>query len=66
MSCKETTAVSFENHMKQMHTLCGENAEILNVNVDGTHSYHYPLTHKRTVVSICKKNCNGDYFPKQH
>jgi hypothetical protein len=37
---KEIIAVYTENHMKHINTLCGQNSELLNVKVGGTHSYH--------------------------
>jgi hypothetical protein len=40
---RETVAVYCENHMEHTNTLCGQNAESVNVNAAGTHSYHCVL-----------------------
>jgi hypothetical protein len=40
---KEIIAVYYENHMKPINTLCGQNTELLNVKAGGTcrlHSIH--------------------------
>jgi hypothetical protein len=37
---REIIPVYSENHMKPINTLCGQNAELLNVKVGGTYSYH--------------------------
>lgn len=33
-------AACCDNHTKNMSTLCGQNAEFINVTVDGTYCYH--------------------------
>jgi hypothetical protein len=38
---RETVAVYCESHTKHINTLCGQNAELLNVKAGGTYSYHY-------------------------
>jgi hypothetical protein len=40
MSFKEIITVYYENNMKPINTLCGQNAELLIVKTDGTYSYH--------------------------
>jgi hypothetical protein len=40
---KEIIAVYCKNHMKRINTLCGQNAELLNVKPGGTYSYHCAL-----------------------
>jgi hypothetical protein len=39
----ETVAVYCENHMEHTKTLCGQNAEILNVKVGGTYEIQVAL-----------------------
>jgi hypothetical protein len=39
----ETVAVYRENHTEHTDTLCGQNAESLNVEAGGTYSYHSDL-----------------------
>ena len=36
MLCKTKVIVSFEIHTKHINTMCGKNAEFLNVKCDGT------------------------------
>jgi hypothetical protein len=36
-----TIAVYFENHTKHTNTLCGQNAELLNVKASGTGTYSW-------------------------
>jgi hypothetical protein len=43
MLFKEIIAVCSENHKKPLNTLYGQNAELLNVKVGGTYSYHWAL-----------------------
>jgi hypothetical protein len=43
MVFKELIAVYSENRTKPKYTLCGQNAEFVNVNVGGTYSYHCAL-----------------------
>jgi hypothetical protein len=43
MLFKEINTVYSENHTKPINTLCGENAELLNVKAGGTQSYHWAL-----------------------
>jgi hypothetical protein len=40
MLFRETAAVYCENHMEHIDTLCGQNAQFLNVKVGGIYSYH--------------------------
>jgi hypothetical protein len=40
---KEIIAVCTENHMKHTITLCGQNAELLTVEVGVSYSYHWAL-----------------------
>jgi hypothetical protein len=40
---KEVIAVCSENCMKSVNTLCGQNAELLNIEVGGTYSYRWNL-----------------------
>jgi hypothetical protein len=40
---KEIIIVYSENHTKHINTLCGQNAEVLNVKVGGTYNYHSAL-----------------------
>jgi hypothetical protein len=40
---KEIITVYSENHTKHTRTLCGQNAELLTVEVGGTYSYHWVL-----------------------
>jgi hypothetical protein len=47
MLLKEIIAVHAENHTKPRNTQCGQNAELLNVKVDGTYSYHWVLKGKQ-------------------
>jgi hypothetical protein len=44
---KEIIAVYPENHTKPTNTLCGQNAELVNVKACGTYSYHRSLKVKR-------------------
>jgi hypothetical protein len=37
---KDTIAVYSENHTQPANTLCGQNAELLNVKTGGTYGYH--------------------------
>jgi hypothetical protein len=43
MVSKETMAVYSENHTKYINTLCGQNAEFLNIKAGGTYNYHWVL-----------------------
>jgi hypothetical protein len=43
MLFKEIFAVYFENPKKPINTLCGKNAELLNVKAGGTYSYRCAL-----------------------
>jgi hypothetical protein len=43
MLLKEIIAVYSENHTKPINTFCGHSAELLNVKVGGTSSYHCAL-----------------------
>jgi hypothetical protein len=43
MLCSDIIAVYSKNHMKPIKTLCGQNAELMNVEAGGTYSYHYAL-----------------------
>jgi hypothetical protein len=38
--------VHYDNHKKPINTLCGQNAELLNVEAGGTYSYHWALKSK--------------------
>jgi hypothetical protein len=40
MLCKEIITVCSDNHMQQLNTLCGHNAEFLNVKEGDTYSYY--------------------------
>jgi hypothetical protein len=39
----EIIVVYSENHIKHINTMCGKNAEFLNVKAGGTYSYHCAL-----------------------
>jgi hypothetical protein len=39
----ETAAVYCENHMEHINTLCGQNADLLNIKAGGTYSYRCVL-----------------------
>ena len=39
----EITALCSQIHTQHINTLCGQNAELLNVKPDGTHSDHWAL-----------------------
>jgi hypothetical protein len=43
MLFKEIIAIYSENLTKHINTLCGRNAEMLNVKASGTHDYHLAL-----------------------
>jgi hypothetical protein len=43
MLFKKIVTVYSENHTKPMTTLCGQNAELVFVEVGGTYSYHWVL-----------------------
>ena len=43
MLCREIIAVCSEIHTKHINTLCGQNAELLNVKPGGIYSYHWDL-----------------------
>jgi hypothetical protein len=43
MLCREIIADYCENHTKPINTLCGQNAELLNVIASSTYSYHRAL-----------------------
>jgi hypothetical protein len=38
---REIIAVYSENHTKPINTLCGQNAELLDVKTGGAYSYHW-------------------------
>jgi hypothetical protein len=40
---KEIIVVYTENRTKHINTLCGQNAELLNIIADGTYIYHCDL-----------------------
>jgi hypothetical protein len=40
MLFREIVAIYRKNYIKHTNTLCGQNAEFLNVNVRGMYSYH--------------------------
>jgi hypothetical protein len=39
----ETITVCSENDTKPINTLCGQNAELINVKASGTYNYHLAL-----------------------
>jgi hypothetical protein len=43
MLYREIIAVCSQIHTKNINTLCGQNAELLNVELGGTYSDHYAL-----------------------
>jgi hypothetical protein len=43
MLFREIITVYSENHMKPINALCVKNAELLNVQVGDTYSYHWVL-----------------------
>jgi lipoate-protein ligase B len=43
MLFKEIAALYTENHMKQVNTLCRQNAELLIIKAGGTYTYHRAL-----------------------
>jgi hypothetical protein len=43
MLFREVTAVYFENYIIPINSFCGQNAELLNVIVNGTYIYHCVL-----------------------
>jgi hypothetical protein len=43
MVSSEVIAVYSEIHTKPINTLCGQNAELVNVKTGGTYSYHWAL-----------------------
>jgi hypothetical protein len=43
MLFKKIIALYSENHTKPLNTICGQNAELLNVKACGTYSYHWAL-----------------------
>jgi hypothetical protein len=43
MLFKEIIAVYYENHTKLISTLCGQNAELVNVKACGTYNYQWVL-----------------------
>jgi hypothetical protein len=45
MLFKETVAVYCESHKQHTNTLCGQNAEFLNINAGSTYSNHCALKH---------------------
>jgi hypothetical protein len=59
--CREITAVYSENHTKPIHTLCGQNAEVLNIITRGRpiyrHSYHSALKGCATKLLRLKSWC---------
>jgi hypothetical protein len=51
MLLKEIIAVYSKNHTKHINNLCGQNADLLNVNAGGTYSY-YMLSRVNTYLPI--------------
>jgi len=43
MLYREITAVCSQIHTKHINTLCGQNLELLNVNLGGTYSNHWAV-----------------------
>jgi hypothetical protein len=43
MLFREIIAVCCENHTEHINTLCGQNAEFIDVKAGGTYSYHWTL-----------------------
>jgi hypothetical protein len=43
MLSREIVAVHSESHVNPTNTLCWQNAELLNVKIHGTFSYHWIL-----------------------
>jgi hypothetical protein len=56
MQYREIIAVCSEIHTKHIHTLCGQNVELLNVKPGGTYSNHWALkgySLYRAVNTLC-------------
>jgi hypothetical protein len=43
MLFRETVVVYYENHTEHTNTLCGQNAELLNIEAGGAYSHRYAL-----------------------
>jgi hypothetical protein len=52
MLVREIIAVYCENHTEHINTLCGQNAEFLNVEEGGTYGYRCVLKGKGKVVPV--------------
>jgi hypothetical protein len=50
MLLREMIAVYYDNHTKHIHTLCGQNAEVMNVKLGGTYSCHFVKRHKEFLL----------------
>ena len=59
MLYREIIAVCSQIHTKHIHTLCGQNVELLNVKPGGTYSGHWAI---KSYEGLCSVDCS----PCQH